>query len=109
MPAKTAKQFAKIVTANDLFEGDAIYLTRRRTWSRDHADAALATSAEDAEALLAVARGEALTVVGPYLADAAAGADGRPVPVHFREVFRTRGPSNRFHGKQADAELREAA
>jgi len=27
--------------------------------------------------------------------------EGRPEPVHFREVFRTRGPSNYFHGKQA--------
>ena len=39
-------------------------------------------------------------VVGPYLADARMGPDG-PEPVHFREAFRTRGPSNRFHGKQA--------
>jgi hypothetical protein len=30
-----------------------------------------------------------------------AGPDG-PEPVHFREAFRTRGPSNYRHGKQAD-------
>jgi len=35
-------------------------------------------------------------VVGAYLADAAPGPDG-PVPVHFRETFRTRGPSNYDH------------
>jgi hypothetical protein len=40
-------------------------------------------------------------VVGAYLADATAGPDG-PEPVHFREAFRTRGPSNYPHGKQAD-------
>jgi len=40
--------------------------------------------------------------VGAYLADARPGPQG-PEPVHFREVFRSRGPSNRFHGKQAAA------
>ena len=40
-------------------------------------------------------------MVGAYLADAQPGPDG-PEPVHFREAFRTRGPSNYFHGKQAD-------
>ena len=35
------------------------------------------------------------------LADARPGARG-PEPTHFREAFRTRGPSNYAHGKQAD-------
>jgi hypothetical protein len=42
-----------------------------------------------------------LVVVGAYLADAKAGPNG-PEPTHFREAFRTRGPSNYNHGKQAD-------
>ena len=42
-----------------------------------------------------------LLVVGPYLADARPGPRG-PEPTHFREEFRTRGPSNYNHGKQAD-------
>ena len=42
-----------------------------------------------------------LLVVGPYLADARLGRNG-PEPTHFREEFRTRGPSNYNHGKQAD-------
>ena len=42
-----------------------------------------------------------LLVVGPYLADARSGPNG-PEPTHFREEFRTRGPSNYHHGKQAD-------
>ena len=41
-------------------------------------------------------------VVGAYLADAKAGPTG-PEPIHFREVFRTRGPSNYAHGKQERA------
>jgi len=40
--------------------------------------------------------------VGAYLADAQLGACG-PQPVHFREIFRTRGPSNHAHGKQESA------
>jgi hypothetical protein len=40
-------------------------------------------------------------VVGAYLADAKPGANG-PEPTHFREEFRTRGPSNYPHGKQVD-------
>ncbi|ASP21903.1 sulfite reductase [Antarctobacter heliothermus] len=40
-------------------------------------------------------------VVGVYLADMKAGADG-PEPTHFREAFRRKGPSNYAHGKQAE-------
>ena len=37
------------------------------------------------------------------LADVALDSNGRPIPTHFREEFRTRGPSNyRTHGKQAE-------
>jgi len=45
------------------------------------------------------AEARAHEVVGPYLADARAGPNG-PEPVHFREAFRARGPSNYRHGKQ---------
>jgi hypothetical protein len=38
-------------------------------------------------------------VVGAYLADARGALNG-PEPVHFRESFRARGPSNYAHGKQ---------
>ena len=43
------------------------------------------------------------TIVGAYLADAKAGPQG-PEPVHFRESFRARGPSNYNHGKQANSQ-----
>ena len=92
----------KIVTANDLFEGDAVWLTPELGWSREHGEAALAETKEEADALLDAGAAQSGRVVGAYLADAAKGADGRPEPVHFREAFRTRGPSNRFHGKQAE-------
>jgi hypothetical protein len=42
-------------------------------------------------------------VVGVYLVEAAVDERGRAAPAHFREVFRTRGPSNYpQHGKQAE-------
>jgi hypothetical protein len=91
----------KVVTASRLREGDAVWLTRDGSWSPRHGDADLIGDAATAEARLALARGQADRIVGPYLADARPGPDG-PEPAHFREAFRARGPSNRPHGKQTD-------
>ncbi len=88
----------KVATANDLLEGDVIYFTGT-DWSRDHSDAAVATTEEAADDLLAKADQFPLQVVGVYLADAKV-VNGKPAPVHFREVFRTKGPSNYTLGKQ---------
>ena len=89
----------KVVTANMLLEGDVVWLTKDDQWSRDMADAELIEDEAVAEDRLLFAMGQPGTVVGPYLIDAAASADG-PQPTHFREEFRTKGPSNYFHGKQ---------
>lgn len=91
----------KIVTANDLLLGDVIYLTATGAWSRRHGDALVARTQDEAEELLAQAAAQQLKVVGPYLAEATLDVSGKPAPVHFREAFRTRGPSNYDHGKQA--------
>jgi len=93
----------RIVTANDLFEGDAVYFTASHKWSRDHGDAVVAFSQDAADKLLSAANMQQDQVVGPYLAETVMGDDNRPQPLHFREAFRTRGPSNYFHGKQAGA------
>lgn len=103
-PVRKSKFSPKVVTANDLRLGDVIYLTADDRWSRDHHEAELLTDPERAEARMAFAATQGLLIVGPYLADAKAGAEG-PEPTHFREEFRTRGPSNYFHGKQADPAL----
>ncbi|SEN91220.1 Protein of unknown function [Pseudorhodobacter antarcticus] len=88
----------KIVTANDLTSGDVIYLTATDTWSPHHAQAELIE--DEAHAQLRLLDGKrAKAAVGAYLADARRGDHG-PEPVHFREAFRTRGPSNYHHGKQ---------
>ena len=96
----TARGFPKVVTANDLFQGDAVWLAPGGTWTRDIAEAEAIWDAAHADALLAQAAAQPGQVVGAYLAEVSPGDDG-PRPVHFREEFRTRGPSNYPHGKQA--------
>jgi len=91
----------KVVTGNALIEGDVIYLTAEDDWTRDLAEAELLTDEGHANLRLLMAEGQPETVVGPYLADAAESVDG-PQPTHFREAFRRTGPSNYFHGKQAE-------
>ena len=91
----------KVVTANALIEGDAVWLTEDDRWSRDMAEAELLTDEAHAELRLLEAQSRSGEIAGAYLADAKTGARG-PEPIHFREAFRTRGPSNYHHGKQAD-------
>ncbi len=84
-----AKPFTpKVVTANALLEGDVIYQTATG-WTRDlaHADLRMIDASQQTG-----------LVVGVYLADVDASA--APKPVHFREAFRAKGPSNYAHGKQ---------
>jgi len=92
----------KIVTANDLMLGDVVYLTADDRWSRDIVEAELIEDEAIATLRQLDASRQTGTVVGVYLADAKPGPHG-PEPVHFREAFRARGPSNYAHGKQADA------
>jgi Protein of unknown function (DUF2849) len=93
----------KVVTANRLREGDVVYLTADDRWSVQHHDAELIDDEAHAQLRLLFANGQKLLVVGAYLADAKPGVHG-PEPTHFREEFRTRGPSNYNHGKQADVQ-----
>lgn len=92
-----------MATANDLLEGDVVYFTSAGEWSREIRDAALAVNPEAAEDLLARASKFPNQVVGVYLVEADIDECGRAAPAHFREVFRTRGPSNYpQHGRQAE-------
>lgn len=97
-----ARAFApKVVTANELISGDVVYLTKDGEWAKSHSDAELITEEVRATIRLQLAEAQIGVIVGAYLADAVAGANG-PVPVHFREEFRAVGPSNYNHGKQAE-------
>ena len=92
----------KVVTANALLEGESVWLTEDDRWTRDIAEAELIDDEAVAQDRLLFAMMQFDTVVGAYLADAGPTADG-PAPTHVREKFRTRGPSNYPHGKQAGA------
>ena len=95
--------YPKVVTANHLLEGDVIYMTASGDWSRKHEDAKLFEDKDEGQEALKEAHAQAHMLAGPYLADAQIGENGKPEPVHFREAFRTRGPSNYpTHGKQAE-------
>lgn len=89
----------KVLTANRLLEGDVVYLGADNTWVLNHVDALYLTDEMQAQTLLAQAKTRPDYLVGAYLADAKL-QNGKPVPVHFRERFRTLGPSNYSHGKQ---------
>jgi hypothetical protein len=92
----------KIITANALLQGDVVYFKRDDGWSRDIDAAEVLEDEAHAQIRLLEALGLAgvVGVVGVYLADVQVGQGGIR-PAHFREVFRSRGPSNYPHGKQA--------
>ncbi|WP_298262030.1 DUF2849 domain-containing protein [uncultured Litoreibacter sp.] len=91
----------KVVTANALLEGDVVYLMANDQWSRHLDEAEVIEDAAHGDARLLQGNSEPDLVVGVYLADVKI-EDGKPQPTHFREEFRTRGPSNYNHGKQAE-------
>ena len=90
----------KVVSANDLLEGDAVWLAHGGIWVRDIRAAEVIWDEARAEAALKAAEAQADAVVGAVLAEVHPDPEGAR-PVHFREAFRTRGPSNYPHGKQA--------
>ena len=91
----------KVVTANRLLEGDNVWLTEDDRWALIMDEAELIEDEAHGAIRLLFAQAQRNIVVGAYLVDAKAGANG-PEPTHFRETFRTRGPSNYAHGKQVD-------
>ena len=90
-----------VLTANDLFDGDVVYRAPDGAWTRRPGAARLFEDEAEANRSLAAAEAEKDTIVGPYLASAAAGGHQGPEPIHIREVLRATGPSNYRHGKQA--------
>lgn len=91
----------QVLTANALIDGDVVYFAGKNGWVRQLSDAKVFRDAEEAQAALGRANAKGEEVVGAYLMTVLE-QDGAPQPTHFREVFRQRGPSNMFHGKQAD-------
>ena len=104
MSAIKGQPLPAILFANDLLEGDVIFLGPSG-WTRNPAEAAIARTQDEADALQATGAAAAARneVVDVYLAEVSLDPAGRPTPKHFRECFRTLGPSIRTDlGKQAE-------
>ena len=102
--AMTAAASPKILIANDLMSGEVLFMGLDG-WVADHRNASVAETDEASAALDGTGKAEMKrnTVVDAYLVDVALAADGEPVPTHYREKMRTKGPSNRPDlGKQAE-------
>ena len=87
-----------VITANDFHSG-AVVFWGGDAWLLRLRDASVFDCAEDAESMLSQFRPD--QVVGAYVIDVVADA-GQLQPKHIREAIRARGPSNYFHGKQAE-------
>ncbi|KEJ90267.1 DUF2849 domain-containing protein [Sulfitobacter donghicola] len=97
-----AKAFKpSVITANDLLEGDVVYLSGA-DWVRALSDAEVIADEAEANDRLTKASARAAEVVGVYLTPVAT-EDGTIQTTHFREEFRATGPSNYAHGKQERA------
>ncbi len=92
MAVKLKKGLPKIVTANDLKNGLAVFLKSDGSWSLSINEAAIVVADEEIEALLSkgVASENDNVVIGPYLVDIE--QDGSNItPIHMREAMRARG------------------
>jgi len=99
----------KILTANRLRDGTVVFLGGDDRWVERALDARVETDEAGCAALEAAGRAAvaAHAVVDPYLIDTAADANGRPVPIRYRERLRAQGPSTHPHfGKQAEIAAR---
>ena len=91
----------KVVTANDLRLGDAVYLTADDRWSRHHHEAELIEDEAHAQMRLLHASAQKLVVVGAYLADARPGPAGGQ-PIGGRHRHRTAPDGRRSPGRCGD-------
>ena len=82
-----------VITANRLFDGAVVYRTADNSWSTDLGDAAVATTADQAKALLASASGDGTAAVEPYVAPVELTPDRRVLPGNLRERIRVGGPT----------------
>jgi|SaaInlStandDraft_1057018.scaffolds.fasta_scaffold65151_2 hypothetical protein len=89
-----------LVTANALAGGEVVYLTDQGEWGPWMDQGRVFTDLNAAQQAL-IDHGEEQKVVGPYLISIEV-ADGKVSGHDYRENFRSRGPTNYWHGKQAE-------
>jgi predicted NAD/FAD-binding protein len=82
-----------VITANRLSDGAVVYRTADNSWSKDLGDAAVATTVEQAKALLASASDDGVAAVEAYVAPVELAPDRRVLPGNLRERIRVEGPT----------------
>jgi len=101
----------KILTANRLIDGEAVWFSTAHRWSETIEGSEIATDKAAEEYLTGIARTatENNEVVDAVLIDVQL-ADGEIRPLRLREQIRAAGPSNRTDlGKQARPAVSQAA
>jgi sulfite reductase (NADPH) hemoprotein beta-component len=104
-----AKEFKPVVvTANDLTEGDSVFLGAIG-WVRDITEARVALTTDEAAVLeqAGIEGEDGNIVVGPYLIEVSV-ATGTPVPLLRREQIRVSGMPTIPFGLDVPAERRAA-
>jgi len=82
----------QMVTANRLRDGAVVFLAAGDRWTTRVGEGHVAETESHAAALLRSAEAMVTEVVGPYLIEVAAQADGWS-PTRYRERIRAEGPS----------------
>lgn len=102
----------KILTANRLLDGEAVWFTAAGHWAETIDGSEIARDAEGEARLEAIGKAAFLRneVLDVALVDVALEEDGRIVPTRLRERIRAAGPSTRGDvGKQARPAVSQAA
>jgi hypothetical protein len=82
-----------VITANRVVDGAVVYRHADGHWTTHLDNAAVATSAPQAGALLAASAADARIVVDAYMAPVRLAAAGGIAPGNLREAIRARGPT----------------
>jgi sulfite reductase (NADPH) hemoprotein beta-component len=93
----------QILLASNLKDGEVVFLGHNG-WERDFRHARIAKSQEEAQILETIGKAgySANIIVDVYLTEVEITDDGAPIPLHYREKMRIKGPSVRHDlGKQA--------
>ena len=82
-----------VVTANRVADGAVVYRRADGGWTTNMDEAAVATNAAGATALIDAATADDLRAVGPYIAPVKLAPDGAVRPGNLRELIRLGGPT----------------
>lgn len=90
-----------VITANNLLNGHVVYLDTQFNWVRDLNNAEVFINDDSVTKALIYANEQPHEIVGAYsinIDQTNIGIESK----HFREQFRSKGPSNYNHGKQSE-------